>query len=157
MEASQELALLSEEDFEVAKSAIIDGTPIPNIGTGDPMAVSKSIAERIAAADTFEEAFSPQDLDAWTNYLGIPVLVQDFHLNPTGFLVEGNPSVYAVCDIAKLEDGEIVTVTCGGRNVLMQLLKMKQRGWSDRPVVLVNKRTAEGYNVLWLESAVQVD
>jgi hypothetical protein len=157
MEASQELALLSEEDYATALTAILDGTPIPNIGTGDPAAVSRAIAERIAKSETFEEAFAPQDLDAWTNYIGVPVFVQDFHLNPTGFLVEGQPSVYAVADIANVADGDVKTVTCGGRNVLMQLVKMKQKGWMDNPVVLVSKRTAEGYDALWLQSAVAAD
>jgi hypothetical protein len=151
-ETPQEVAKLTQADIDVAYSAILDGTPIPNQGTGDPAAVSRAIAERILKSETFEDVFKAQDLDAWTNYIGVPVFVQEFHLNPTGYSVEGNPSVYAVVDIANVSDGEVKTVTCGGRNVMAQLVKMLEKGWLDRPVQLVSKRTAEGYDALWLQA-----
>lgn len=152
-ETKQEMARLSDAEREVAYAAILDGTPIPNAGTDGAAAMSRAIAERILDAETFEDVFSAQDLDAWTNYINVPVFVKEFHLNPTGYSVEGNPSVYAVVDIANAVDGEQRTVTCGGRNVMAQLVKMLEKGWLDRPVKLVSKRTAEGYDALWLQSA----
>ena len=51
----------------------------------------------------------------------MPVQVLDFHLNPSG--LEGQ-TVYAVVELKLLDGSEsVTTVTCGGKNVLMQLVK----------------------------------
>ncbi len=141
----------SKAELERAYDAILNGTPLPQ--GGDPEVVSRAIVERILAAETFEDAFKPQELAAWREYLDVPVEVRSFHLNPTTYEVEGGSSVYAVVDLARLDDGEHMTVTCGGRNVLAQLVKMLEAGWMDRPVKLVGRQTAEGYQALWLEAA----
>lgn len=146
---------LNKDDLERAYAAILDGAPIPT--AGDPEVVSRAIVERILAADTFEEAFKPQELEAWADLVGVPVRVVDFHLNPTQFTPgEGGQgaSVYAVVDLELVgqEDQGIKTVTCGGRNVLAQLVKMAERGWSEHVVTIISKPTAEGYNALWLQA-----
>lgn len=151
-ERSTALAVPTKKELEAAYAAILDGTPLPGAGN-DPEAVSRAIAERILASETFEEAFSPQELEAWSNYVGEVVTVKDFHLNPTTFNTgDGGPAAYAVVDI-ELSDGSIKTVTCGGRNVLMQLVKALEKGWLVNQVVLIAKPTAEGNTALWLQAA----
>jgi|SRR5215831_14267583 hypothetical protein len=142
---------VSKEDIALAYSAIIDGEPVGQ-RYADPEQVSKVIAERIKNAESFDEAFAPQELPAWTNYLEIPVFVKSFHLNPTGYKVQGGPTVYAVVEIAEAIEGREDTVTCGGRNVLVQLMKMLENDWFDKPVMLISKDTAEGYKALWLKA-----
>jgi hypothetical protein len=148
-QVSKELAQTTPVEIEQAVAAIMDGQPLPAIG--DPEIVSRAILERILAAETFEEAFRPQQLTGWREYLDQPVQVRDFRLNRSGY--ENGSPVYAVVDLTVLETGEAVTVTCGGRNVLMQLVRALQKGWLDRPVRLTAKKTAEGFEALWLEDA----
>lgn len=138
------------EQIDLAYKAILGDAELPI--ASDPEAMSRAIVERIMQAETFDEAFKPQQLEAWREYMDVPVLVKDFHLNRSSFDGAGAP-IYAVVDIEKLDDGETVTVTCGGRNVLTQLVKMLQKGWTDQPVKLTGRQTGEGYTALWLEAA----
>ncbi len=120
----------------------------------DPEVVSRAIMERILAAETFEEAFQPQSLPSWgSDFLGVPVFVRDIRLNKSTVKGGTGPSVYAVVDIADAVKGDVHTVTCGGRNVLVQLIKMLEKDWLNKPVKMTERPTAEGYNVLWLEAA----
>lgn len=145
------LARVTPKQIEQAYRSIIDGDVLPDVG--DPEVISRAIMERIMAAETFEETFAPQNLIAWRELLDVPVLVRDLHLNRS--TVEGGtgPAVYAVVDLVVVKTGEIKTVTCGGRNVLIQLVKMLEKGWLDRAVKITQKRTGEGFNVLWLVPA----
>lgn len=140
----------SPEQIKQAYAAILDGEAIASYA--DPEVVSRAIVERIMGAETFDEAFRPQELAAWRDLLDVPVTVRSFHLNPSGFEGQGS-SVYAVVDLVRMDDGEAATVTCGGRNVLAQLVKMLEMGWLDKPVRMIAKQTAEGYSALWLEAA----
>lgn len=154
MPQSKELAkAASPEQIELAYQAILGDAELP--AATDPEVVSRAIMERILAAETFEAAFAAQNLEGWREYLDVPVFVQGFHLNRSTYDAPGSSPVYAVVDLTLAADGEPVTVTCGGRNVLMQLVKMLERGWFDRPVRLVAKQTAadHGGSALWLESA----
>jgi hypothetical protein len=148
---SGEIAVRSDEVAR-AYRAILDGEAI---AAADPEAMSRAIVERIMAADTFEEAFRPQTLEPWREaFPDTPVRVLEFHLNPSGF--EQGSSVYAVVDLVPLagpHEGETHTVTCGGRNVLTQLVLALEKGWLDKPVKLTTKGTSEGYTALWLVDA----
>lgn len=152
------LAKTSPEQIQLAYRAILDGDVIPEVG--DPEVISRAVMERIMAAETFEDTFAPQKLEGWKAFIDVPVFVRDFHLNKSGFeRADGGSSVFAVVDLARADgnnwpDGhETITVTCGGRNVLMQLVKALEKGWLDRAVKLTSRPTSEGYNVLWLEAA----
>jgi hypothetical protein len=142
----------SKEQIEAAYAAILDGKELKSYA--DPELVSRAIVERIMSADTFEEAFQAQDVPAWRDYLDVPMRVHRFHLNPSSF--EGSSSVYAVVDVERLDGKDpagVFTVTCGGRNVLAQLVKALEKGWLAKPVSLIAKRTREGYDALWLQDA----
>jgi len=141
-----------KQDIDAAYAAILDGEPL-NDKYDDPEVVSRAIVQRILDSDTFEDVFAPQDLKAWGDFEGVPVKVQTFHLNRSAFAGEGGSSIYAVVDMTILSSGEVVTVTCGGRNVLAQLVKMLEKGWFDRPVTLTSKPTAAGYSAQWLTAA----
>jgi hypothetical protein len=148
---TSELAKISDEQVQLAYAAIMGDAELPV--ASDPEAMSRAIVERIMSADTFDEAFRPQQLESWQSYLDQPVKVREFHLNRSAFEDGQGAPIYAVVDIELLSDGEIVTVTCGGRNVLTQLVKMLQKGWQDNPVQLTARKTSEGYTALWLTAA----
>lgn len=154
-EKTKEVSVRSKSEIEAAYRAIFDGSEVPSIG--DPEVVSRAIMARIMDAETFEDAFAPQELTPWTEYLGLAVRVLDVRLNKSTVQRKvGQPSVYAVVDIAFAEGekaGEIETVSCGGRNVLVQLMKMLEKNWLDHPVRLIAKDTAQGYDTLWLVGA----
>jgi hypothetical protein len=147
--AAAELSTQEAAQLDLVEREIFgDGSGLPP--AADAEAMSRAIAERILSAETFEEAFKPQSLDGWANaLLEVPVFVQSVHFNRSG--IEGQ-SIYAVVDVSLASDGKVVTVSCGGKNVLAQLVQMLRMGWTDRPVRIVSKRTAEGYDALWLEA-----
>lgn len=149
----KDLAVPARAQLEAVYLAVTENKPLPQ--AADPEQMSRLILERIMAAETFEEAFVPQKIDAWRDkYLEVPVKVLGVHFNRS--TIEGGlSSVYAVVDLVDTNTGETATVTCGGRNVLVQLLKMLEKGeeWMDREVRLTQRQTSEGYKVLWLEAA----
>ena len=136
---------------KAAYAAILDGAELPH--DRDPQVVSRAIMLRIVEAESFEDAFRTQNLDAWRDHLNRPAFVESFHLNPSSIDGGTGPGVYAVVDLSWGDTGEKATVTCGGANVLTQLVKMLERGWFDRPVQLIAKPTREGFDALWLEDA----
>jgi hypothetical protein len=148
----------SQKELDLARAAIMDGKEIPT--GGDPEVISRAIMERILNAESFEEAFQSQTLPAWRDTLvDKPVYVRDVRFNPSTKRDKDKqgPSIYAVVDVQPFdpETGEmqdVRTVSCGGRNVLIQLYKMLEKGWADRPVMLISKDTSEGYEALYLES-----
>ena len=149
---STAVATSEAEQLEAAYGAILDGKELPATVAADPELISRQIVEGILNAETFEEAFAPKSVPAWRDMLDVPVLVRNVKLNRSSF--EGSASsIYAVCDLTRIDSGEQVTVTCGGRNVLAQLVKMLEKGWTDKPVKLIGKQTAEGYTALWLQAA----
>lgn len=153
MMPTKELAKPDPKEIERAFSVILGDEELPS--ASDPEIVTRAIVERIMAAETFDQAFQPQQLESWQQYKGEPVVVRSFKLNRTSFEETAGAPVYAVCDLV-LGSGEVVTVTCGGRNVLAQLVKMLQKGWLDNAeyaVKLDAKKTGEGYTALWLVAA----
>lgn len=148
---SSEVAKRSEAQLEQVWKAITLDEPLPAV---DPEGMSRLIMERILAAESFEEAFTSQKVPAWRDaYPEKPVKVLSVHFNRSTIEGGQGPAVYAIVDLVDLASGEQATVSCGGRNVLAQLLKMLKEGWQDNPVRLTSKKTAEGYQVLWLEAA----
>ncbi len=142
------------KELELAYAALLNGEPLPT--AGDPEVVSRMIVERILSAETFEEAFAPQKLPAWRDVaLDRTVLVQGFHLNNSTMPEGQGAAIYAIVDLVDTATGEQMTVTCGGRNVLAQLIKSLEKGWLGRPVRMTSKATAEGYRVLWLEAVLE--
>lgn len=157
MEATTEegtsLVSASPEELKLAYGAVLNGDVLP--ASADPEVMSQAIAQRIADAESFDEVFRPQSLPSWgRQFLGIPVRIRDVRLNRSTKSEDGKsgPSVYAVVDLLVVETGEMVTVQCGGRNVLVQLLKIVEKRWTEQTYRLVSKPTGSGYDVLWLEA-----
>lgn len=134
-------------ELELIHRAILGEAELP---PSDPQAMSRAIMERILSAETFEQAFTQQSLTPWRSMLGVPFFVKHVHFNRSGF---ENQAVYAVVDLEPAAGGEAVSVTCGGQNVLAQLVTMLEQGWQDKAVRMIENDTAEGYKALWLEAA----
>ena len=149
-EAQASTAIVPAAELELAYAAILDGEPLP-IEASDPEQVSRVILERIMQSDSIEAVLTPQSLPAWRDSLDRPAVVQSFRFNRSSF--EQGSSVYIVADLAWQDTGELEAVSIGGRNVMVQLLRMMQLGALSTPVRLTSRKTGEGYQVLWLEPA----
>jgi len=137
------------ELVEAAYAAIFDGQLPPEIG--DPSVTARAIQERIRNETTFDGVFNAGSLPGWQDYTDEPVVVHAFHLNPANF---DGQSVYAVVEIGVLSTGELKTVSCGGGNVLTQLVKAWENNWLPCRLVLRAKPTSTpGRTTLWLEKA----
>ena len=143
----------TDEELETIKGVLFRGEELPTMEAG---AMAQAIAQRIAESETFEEAFAPQEdtkLAGWADtLLGVPVFVRGVRFNPSSKQGDG-PAAYAVCELARGDNGETVTVHCGGLNVMTQLVLMLEKGWLDKPVKLVSRPTGNDRNTLYLEAA----
>ena len=141
------------ELLEQAYAAILDGEIPPEVG--DPRITARMILERIKSG-TLEESMNPAEkLPAWADlFMETPVAVYGFHLTPSTVEKKDDgsaSSVYAVVSIAEMGTGEEHTVSCGGQNVLVQLIK----AWEERAfpfvAVLTGTKTGQGFTTLWLK------
>lgn len=121
---------------------------------GDPEIVARLILERIERG-SFDESMQPAEtLTAWGDlYLDQTVVVYGFHLNKSTIEnAEGEKGVYAVVELAQVGTGEMMTVSIGGRNVLMQLVKAWEEGRFPFPAKLIAKPTGTpGRKTYWLQ------
>lgn len=136
------------ELMEMAYAAVMDGTMPPEVG--DPAITTRAIQERIRATDKFDEAFKPQSLTPWNELLGEVVTVGGFHLNPS--TLEGQSAVYAVVSLRREGEDDFKPYSCGGGNVLTQLLKAWEQGWFPFQGVLVSRKTSQNYDTYWIEA-----
>lgn len=120
---------------------------------GDPAVTARLIRERIRRG-TLADALAPaSNLPSWgKDYANEPVVVHAFHLNPSQ--IEESPiGVYGVVELGIPETGELVTVTCGGGNVLEVLIK----AWAEQAFPfrckLVPVRTSGGFTTYRLQAA----
>lgn len=141
------------EIVKQAYDAIMNGDLPPEIG--DPAITARMIQERVRQG-TFDQSMDPaRKLPAWADkYLDRVVVVYGFHLNPSTIENPDDPGrkrVYAVCEVTSPSTGEFETVSCGGDNVLVQLVKAWEEKRFPFQAVLTGTKTARGYTTLWLK------
>jgi hypothetical protein len=83
----------------------------------------------------------------------IPLLVKGVRWMRSTF--DEGPGVYAVADAVRIDNEEQVKVTCGGVNVMTQLLKLQTMGVLPQKVKIVkaSRPTKSGYYPYWLQPA----
>lgn len=122
----------------------------------DAEAISQDIIRRMQEADSFEAAFTDgeSEVESWQDYLGVPVFVQGYRFNKSKKNESGKgPAVYAVVNLSRADDGEELLVSTGSKFVLVGLVLMVQKGWTDKPVKLTSTETGGGNTVLRLVPA----
>lgn len=152
-EQSSEIAV---SDVGAVEQAIATGT-VPEL-VSDPLEIQRAIFARLANAATVDEILEQgSGLDSWANDLeGIAVEVHGVRFNVSTY--EQGAPVYAVVDLAVLEGeraGERLLVSCGGVNVMGQLVGMLKLGAFPAQVRIAHaeKPTRQGYRPLWLQAA----
>lgn len=143
---------ITDELIQQAYDAIELGALPPEVG--DPKVTANMIARRIREG-TLDASMDPaESLPAWRDlYLDRPVAIYGFHLNPS--TIKDSPiGAYAVVELAATDGddaGDIVTVSCGGRNVLMQLVKALEEKRYPFVGQLTANKTGAGYDALWIK------
>lgn len=142
---------MSTEELEVPKSAEELIRAEAEVIT-DPDQISREIMDRIVQAETPEKVLEQAGTIAAEDYIGKPFVLTDARAMRSA-LDEG-PGVYYALNCVDPETGEPFVMTCGGRNVLAQVFRLKQLDALPRRVkITAAGKTAQGYTPLWLNAA----
>lgn len=143
------------KDDELVK-AIATSEPI-DLEVTDPGAAAEAIVRRIissASADEVSEQAEAGALHA-ADVLGRPLLLQGVSWSSSGF--ENGPQVYALVSAIDTDTGELLSITCGSRNVMAALFRLGQLGafpMTDPWVIVeADNPTAGGFRPMWLKKA----
>lgn len=122
------------------------------VGVEDPEAVQVDIIKRILASKG-EEALAQRTPTKARDILGVALEVRGVRWMRSG--IADNPlGLYALIDASRGDTGDDVLVTCGGQNVMAQLLVMVRDGVLPQVCKIVEAaETARGYRPLWLVKA----
>jgi|SRR5579859_4809182 len=85
----------------------------------DPEAAARAIVERILGAETIEEAYGVDEVTHCRDILGVPIVILSARWQRSGF--EEGAGIYAIID-GVTKDGQKLTVSCGARTVMAQLV-----------------------------------
>lgn len=119
----------------------------------DPEEGAMAIVARILSAETAEDVLAISQVVHAQDILGMPISIHRIKWQ-RGEL-EGSANCYAVITATNLQDDEKITITCGGINVMTQLVKLGMIGefpYRAR-ITKATKPTKRGYLPLWLEPA----
>lgn len=121
----------------------------------DPEEASMAIVERILQAGSPDEVLQPAEPLKARELLGIPLEIKGFRFMRSSY--GGREGVYAVIDAWRLDTGEAILVTCGGRNVLAQLYRLATLDALPVRVYFEqsSRPTDSGYFPLWLRPVVE--
>lgn len=117
----------------------------------DPEQASREIVLRILQADDVDQVFEQAGTTPCNEIIGRPIRISGARAMKSGF--ESGATMYLLLDVADVETGETLLVTCGARNVMAQLYRIQQLdGFPvDCRIVKTDRPTAEGYYPLWLK------
>lgn len=119
----------------------------------DPEDSARAIIARILMSQTTEEVLATS-----TAYHAQDMLQQQLEIRSVKWQRSDHQqgsSCYAVLTAVTLEDGEQKIITCGGKNVMTQLLKLSMMNAfpARARITKAVKPTRNGYYPLWLEPA----
>jgi hypothetical protein len=83
----------------------------------------------------------------WRTLLDVPLAVRSFDAEPSHY----DAGMFAVVDAIRLDNGESVTLTCGGRYVLEELERLRRDGELRRHPVWLVEIDHGRRPFLWLE------
>lgn len=155
MAASQEIAVRSSSDIaaldELHRLLLDPEAEVAEVSS-DPDEAAREIIAQIMAAESDDETYSVGSATGWRDLEGVPVEIRGFRWRASTFEEGGN--VYVIVSAVLLDDGEMVTLTTGGRTVLAQLYSLAKRGklpGEQVRLVKAKKATANGFYPLQLE------
>lgn len=128
--------------------AVIRGDVAPRIT--DPEEAALAIVERILKAETVEDVLTMAGALGADDVLNRPFLLHGCKWIKSAY--EQGAPVFAVIDATFEDTGERTVITCGGRNVLAQIVQLDKLEALPRKVKLVRteRPTSNGFYPLWL-------
>jgi hypothetical protein len=114
----------------------------------DSAAVEEAILLNILEARTPAEALKGGTLAKASDLIGVPIEIRDVHFNRSAF--DSREGAYAVIDAIRGDTGEVLTIGCGARKVMIQAYKFKREGWLPAELEFAENTTANGFGVLSL-------
>jgi hypothetical protein len=137
---SVELAILGEGDYSV---------PVE-----DAEAQAKEIAYRILSAEDENAIYEQAATTSARDITGIPLTIRNVRWQKSR-MTEGGPTVFALIEAERLDNGKVELITCGSRNVMAQLYRAAQLGKlpSETPLKFIENETSAGFAALWLTKA----
>lgn len=119
----------------------------------NPDQVAIDVIARILNAKSVDDVLSGSGVTHARDYLDRPFMLSDVTFQRSDFDTFG-PAFYAVLRGAD-PNGEVVSITCGARNVIAQAWKLADMEALPLSVVIkqAERTTAAGYKIMWLERA----
>lgn len=117
----------------------------------DPEEGARAIVARILSAESADDVLSISSVTHAQEILQVPLEI--FRVKWQRGTFEEGTTCYVVLSAVVIETGERVTITCGGTNVMVQLVKMGIIGAFPFKARITKsiKATARGFYPLWLE------
>ena len=143
---AKEPELTAEQALQRANEALQD--PVLSqlgIKLSDPAEAGLRIAVGLADAASADALLAEGDANGWEGQEGRSFLVRSADFLPS--TKPGALGIYAVVQVVDVDTNEPMTLTTGATNVVIQVAKMLQKGWTDVPVALSIKPTADGNTV----------
>jgi hypothetical protein len=137
--------------LDLVEQSLVEGVELPELD--DPDEIARQIIVRILKADDVEQVLEPAGALGARDLLGVPLEISAVRWQRSS--LDGGPALFALIEAQRLDEGEPVVVTCGGRNVLAQLLRLAQLSAFPQVVRIVEaeRETSRGYRPLWLVPA----
>lgn len=125
------------------ETALVEGTELPM--DESPEAAARAIVEQILASPDVDSVFSTFAATPISDLLGIPLEVRGVKWNRSSF--DNGAPVFAVVNAVRLDSGEAVTATCGGRSVMAAFYAFgRMNAYPVRLAVIESPNpTKEGY------------
>lgn len=99
------------------------------VPTMDTSLIRDEITAAILNAENPEAMLEQANTLSFDQLLGVPIEVQQFYLLPSSYEGDG-PPCFAVVKATNLLDGEPLTITTSGENILLVLAKAGDEGWA---------------------------
>jgi hypothetical protein len=145
---------LAPKEVEKLELAILGEGEWENAISDDPEEVTREIARRILTAESEGDIYKQDSTLSATDVLGVPLNIRTVRWQKSR--MDGAANVFAIIGATRLNDGSDLLITCGGRNVMAQLLQAGRLGKipSEMPVMFTEKETGTpGRSTLWLTAA----
>lgn len=136
-------------DLNELHGILMDELEPPEVST-DPEAIQREIMEQIWNATSDEELLLVGKATPWQDLLGVPVEIRGFRWSKSQY--DQGAKVFFVVQAIRLDNGEPVVLTTGGKNVIMALANIAKRDAFPFVGALqeAEKPTAAGFKPLWL-------
>ena len=147
---STELAVRDEAGVV---AALVEGKELPEARIEDPQEIALRITQQILQAGDVDAIFAVTESTPMQELLGIGIEVDDVTFHASSF--KDGPPVYALIKATRLDSGDKVTASCGGRSIMAALFRMKQLQALPQRIKVENskKPNAEGNHTLILKRA----